>query len=234
MVSSLQGKGDLNVILDDGAMLAFERKEVHDFLASIGDGRAKKQVEAMATDSKIKVYSIIVEGSLQINYQTDMVVANGEITRWSGARVRMSLFDIEASACPVMFTPQGTYAELAKEIVEHVERRGFEQFQQSHFRVTNFPEAKLGQDVFMAFSGIGQVRSDSMWEFLSNNKVFKDPDEGKHRPTLAEALCWGSSMKLIPKASRPRGWGNGAIDSLREDLGLKDNEYLEIRREDEG
>jgi len=220
MVSSLQGKGDLNVILDNGAVLAFERKEVHDFLASIADGRAKKQVEAMASDSKIKVYSIIIEGSLQINYDTDMVIASGEITKWNGARVRTHLFDIQASACPVMFTPQGTYADLAKEIVDHIERRGFEQFQQRNLRTTSFPDGDLRQGILMSFPDVGFVRSESLLNF------YKDKDGNK--PCLAEALAFASTMKFIGAA--PKGWGKARIDSFREVLGLKDNEYLEIKK----
>lgn len=218
--------GDLNIILDDGSLLAIERKEVHDFLASIADGRVFKQVEDMANNAKY--YAIIIEGSLQINYDVDMAIADGEITGWKGSSVRGALYSIMWSGCPVVFTPNGCYAETAEELAQFVSKDD-ERFQRNHRRVVTFPPVEdEGRDIFMAFTNIGHVRSESMWKFLEERK----DGEVVKQPALAEALSWGTMLKKIHKGSRPRGWGDAAIDSLRKDLGLRDGQYLDIIEEE--
>jgi len=218
MISKLPS-GDVNIIMKDGSVFAVERKEVHDFLGSIADGRVFKQVENMASNAKY--YAIIIEGSLNINYDTDMVIASGEITKWKGSSVRAALFAIMWSGCPVSFAPQGCYAETVLEMVNMVSKDD-EHLQRSHRRTITFPQVGLEQDILMAFPNVGFVRSESLLSFCTERLG--------NKPSLAEALAFGSALKFINNKSRPKGWGASRIDDFREILGLKENEYLEIRK----
>lgn len=221
MVSKL-ASGDINVILDDGSILAVERKEIHDFLGSIADGRVFKQVENMA--SSAKYYAIVIEGSLQINYDSDMVVADGEITNWKGASVRAALFSIMWSGCPVSFAPKGCYAETVEEMVKIVSKND-EHFQKQHRRIITFPPIEIEQDILMAFPNIGFTRAESLLGYVGA------ANKGK-QIGLAEALCWASMLNRIEKDGRPKGWGNAIIEDFRKTLGLEDGEYLDIRKEE--
>jgi ERCC4-type nuclease len=219
MVSKL-ASGDINVILDNGSILAIERKEIHDFLGSIGDGRIFKQVEMMASSAKYSV--VVIEGSLQINYDTDMVIANGELTNWKGSSVRAALFAIQFSGCPIMFCPKGTYAQQIEELVKIVSKDD-EHLQRIHRRIVTFPPISTAQDILMAFPGIGFKRAESMIKFCGENG-----SDGK----LADMLCWATALQLIPYESRPVGWGNAVVRNFKETMGLQENEYLDKKKEE--
>lgn len=219
IISNLKA-GDVNVVLDDGTILAIERKEIFDFLSSIADGRVFKQVEQMANFAKY--YAIIIEGMLQINYETDMVIANKEITKWKGSSVRAALFSIMWSGCPVSFCPKGLYAETVEEMVELVSKED-EHLQKKHHRIVTFPPISTEQDILMAFPNVGFVRAESLLEYAKKGLGGK--------PSLAEAMAWASCLKFISKESWPKGWGVSMINEFRETLGLGENEYLEIRKE---
>ena len=218
MVSKL-ASGDINIILDDGSILAVERKEIHDFLGSISDGRIFKQVETMADNAKY--YAVIIEGSLQINYDTDMVIANGELTNWKGSSVRAALFSIMWSGCPVSFSPKGCYAQTVEEMAKLVSKND-EHLQRIHRRIVTFPPIEIAQDILMAFPNVGFKRAESMIKFCGENG-----NDGK----LADMLCWAAAMPEIPYESRPAGWGNAMVKSFRETFGLEDDEYLDKRKE---
>src|SRR5215213_7083667 len=78
--------GDINIPLDDGSLLAIERKTPNDFLQSIPNRHIFNQVEVMANHSKYS--AIIVTGLLTYTFKSDMVKADGELTEWNGKSVR--------------------------------------------------------------------------------------------------------------------------------------------------
>lgn len=208
--------GDLNVILDDGTKLAIERKEVHDFLASIGDGRLFSQVENMANNSKY--YFIIIEGEL--GFKEDIVTADGEETNWKGKAVRAALWAVGLSACPVFFVPKGSYAYVVEEIIDFVSKED-ERVQLTHKRIVTFPPVSLEVDILAAFPGIGIKRAESLMEFA---------EQGKHGG-LINALAWGAAMPKIPKGNRPKYWGDAVADNFRKTLGLNEGEYIDVKKE---
>lgn len=211
--------GDLNIILENGDKLAIERKEIHDFLASIGDGRLFDQVERMANEAKYS--AVIITGTLGYT-QEDMVIANGEVTNWNGVSVRGALFSVMYSACPVFMINKEHYGELCKEIAEFVSKED-QHFQKSHKRIVTFPPVEPEIDILCAFPDVGLKRANALIDFISGR-------EGNG--TLAEALSWISAFPLIKYESRPQGWGNKIVDKFRKVLGLKENQYLVIQEEE--
>lgn len=216
-VSSLSC-GDLNAILDDGSKLAIERKEIHDFLNSIGDGRVFSQVENMATGAKY--YAIIIEGYIGFT-SDDMVLVNGEETNWKGVSVRGALFSIQWSGCPVTFAPKGYYAFAVNEMINLVSKDD-QHLQKIHRRIITFPPIDIEIDILTAFPDIGLKRAMALFDYIGGKT---------ENPTLAEAICWGAAFPLIKGESRPTGWGNKIVDKFRKTLGLRENQYLEIKEE---
>lgn len=217
LISKLSS-GDLNIILEDGSILAIERKEIHDFLASIGDGRLFAQVENMATHAKYSV--IVITGTLGYT-KDDMAIANGEITNWHGASVRGAMYAVMFSACPVFLVNKENYASLCLELSEFVTKED-QRLQRNHKRIVTFPPVEDEVDILCAFPDVGLKRANSLMDFIG----------GKNgNGTLAEAMSWVSALPLIPAESRPQYWGMKSIDKFRKTLGLKENQYLEIREE---
>jgi len=208
--------GDVNVILDNGELLAIERKQVFDFLSSIGDGRLFDQAERM---SKAKYSAIIVQGTLGYT-SDDMAVANKEKTNWSGSSVRGALYAVQFSGCPVIFAQEDWYPKIIQDLINFVTKPD-KHWQTKHRRIITFPPLDERVDLLASFPNIGVKRASSMVEFCG--KV-----EG-NLGTLAEALCWASAMPLIDNASRPAGWGNKIAQNFRDYLGLKPGQYLEIK-----
>jgi ERCC4-type nuclease len=217
MVTNLD-YGDVNVVLDNGDLLAIERKEIHDFLGSIGDGRLFDQAERM---SKAKYSAIIVQGTLTYS-SDDMAIANKERTNWSGVSVRGALYAVQFSGCPVLFCPEDWYPRIVQSLIEFVSKSD-QHWQNKHRRIITFPPLDERISLLATFPNIGIKRATSMVEFCGKT-------EG-NLGTLAESLCWASAMPLIENGSRPAGWGNKIAQNFREYLGLKPGQYLEIKED---
>lgn len=212
--------GDVNIILDDGNILAIERKRADDFLGSIADGRVFRQVEQMAHGSKWSC--IIIEGSFSFN-KDDMTVIEGRETNWRGASVRGAMMAIQWSGCPIIQSTQETYPYVIADIISFCSKPDIHQQSLGRHRIVTFPPIDLREEIIAAFPGIGVKRARALFEFAGS--------QHNGISTLAEALCWVTSFPLINDKSRPDGWGNIIVKNFRIALGLKDNEFLDIKEQ---
>lgn len=216
--------GDVNVVLDTGDILAIERKAATDFLGSIGDGRLFRQVESMANNAKF--YCVIVVGGFYFS-KSDMTVAvnpdgTEEETNWKGVSVRGALHALQWSACPVLFTasiPQYPFTIMeavgfVSKPTDHVQRL-------RHTRIVTFPPVDTSVEILASFPGIGIKRAQALMDYA----------DGSEFKSLAGALAWGSVLPLIKKGGRPDGWGEAAVANFRTILGLKANQYLQIKED---
>lgn len=209
--------GDLNVIFDNGSILAIERKNASDFLGSIADGRLFRQVENMAQNSKF--YCVIVVGRLEFD-ENDMVCCNGEVTNWRGASVRGAMYALQWSGCPIIYATSqvgfpfavGEAINFCSQPEQHLQRIG-------HHRVVTFPPVELSLEILSSFPGIGLKRAQALMDFVNTTKY----------GSLGGALAWASAFPLMKVGQRPEGWGNKSVESFRALLGLKPTQYLEIR-----
>ena len=98
-------------------------------------------------------------------------------------------------------------------------------------------EVKDGRRVIAAFKGIGPKKANSLYgTILEWNLVNKPLDAGftveEQIPTLNQMLVWGSMTERrwktyeLPKVP---GWGDGMRKKLHDQLGLEDNQDLDIR-----
>lgn len=226
--------GDINVILDDGKLLAIERKRPGDFLGSIANGRLFRQVENMAKNAMWSC--ILVEGLFHFD-DTDMAcipvydkseekVLNYERTNWKGASVRGAMFAIQFSGCPIITTnPIGVprivhdIATFCSKPAEHAQSMG-------RRRIVSFPPISYPEEVISSLPLVGLKRARTLLEFA------KVKNGNKERVvSLAEALSWASMLNLIDKAHRPEGWGNKTIENVRVALGLELGEYLIVQED---
>jgi hypothetical protein len=215
--------GDINVILDDGTILAIERKQIFDFLGSIGDGRLFDQAERMA---KAKYSAIIVQGTLGYTAD-DMAVANKEKTNWHGASVRGAMYAVQYSGCPVIFCQEDWYPKIVEGLIEFVSKPD-QHWQRKYRRIITFPPLDDRVEILASMPvniteraryTVGVKRATSLVEFANK----------KGSISLAETLSWGTCLNLINKEDRPEGWGTKVIEQFRQYLGLKENQYLEVK-----
>src|SRR5271157_2960067 len=156
--------GDVNIILEDGSILSIERKNVDDFLGSIGDGRVFRQVERMSNGSKF--YCIILVGNIHFD-KDDMTVTNGRTTQWRGKSVRGAMMAIQWSGCPILQSANDEMypftimeaVEFCRKPIEHTQGLG-------HHRIVTFPPVELSLEILSAFPGIGFKRAQALMEFV--------------------------------------------------------------------
>jgi ERCC4-type nuclease len=217
LVSSLSF-GDYNAILEDGTIVAIERKNVGDFLNSIADGRVFRQVEQM---SAATFYCIIMVGQLRFNKE-DMTIADNRLTGWKGKAVRAAIMAIQFSGCPVVGCEDDyDFPEVVSEVIqfsaqplEHHQKIG-------HRRIVTFPPLELPIEILAAFPGVGVKRAQALMDYVSKTNY----------NSLGGALAWASAFPLIKEGGRPEGWGNKTVANFRGLLGLRDGQYLEIKEE---
>jgi len=212
--------GDLNVVLDNGEVLAIERKEAGDFLSSIGDGRVFRQVEAMSNNSKW--CAIVIQGIISFD-EDDMTIVDGRETKWKGASVRGAMLAIQWSGCPIIYTasfPYG-YAEIVADIIKFCSKPEVHHQSLGRKRIVTFPPISLSEEIVAAFPGIGLKRSRALINYA------KDMDRSTD-VSLAKSLCWATYLPKFAYKSRPEGWGDKVVANFRLSLGLGQNEYLTI------
>lgn len=221
--------GDINVILDDGKLLAIERKRAGDFLGSIKGGHIQRQVQRMAENADWSV--VIVEGQISFD-KDDMAVIphfdkkdvmDGlETTGWNGNAVRAMIYAIMFNGTPVVMIqhPQQLpdiiqgFIQFCSKPVEHMQGLG-------RRRIVSFPPITLSQEIVSAFPGVGFKLTKKLEEFAQGQS-------DNNTPTLADMLCWGSYLGKIAPKSRPEGWGNMKVTNFRAALGLPEGHYLTI------
>lgn len=206
--------GDINVILQDGRVLAFERKEPNDFLGSVGDGRVFAQVERMAEAASMS--AIIITGVISYDKE-DVVLCDSIPTNWKGSAVRAAITAIMWSGCPVLRCVPKTLPQVIMETVA-LAMKPLEHFQRRE-RVVTFPPMDERVEIMSALPGVGPKRAKSILQFVGHDG---------HLGRLAEALEWATMLGAINEESRPEGWGPTTISAVRSALGLTEAEILSV------
>lgn len=211
--------GDYNIILDNGDILAVERKNVGDFLGSVGDGRVFRQVEAMCA---ARFSCIVMVGSMYYD-GNDMVVADRRLTGWNGKAIRAALTAIQFSGCPIVWCDSdGYFPDAVQEMVEFCSRPAEHLQRLSRKRIVTFPPVEVDIEILASFPGVGIKRAQALMDFVANTDY----------SSLAGALAWASAFPLIKEGGRPEGWGNKTVLNFRGLLGLGNGQYLEIKEEE--
>jgi ERCC4-type nuclease len=225
--------GDVNIPLEDGKILAIERKTPTDFLQSIASRHIFDQVEVMANHAKYS--AVIITGTLAYTDKTDIVVADGVRTDsdnskgWSGRSVRAALNVIQYSGCPVVFCPPNQYCNMIEEIYSTVSKPDTRQGITKR-RIITFPPVDERVVFLCGFPGISVTLADRLLKFAG--MMDKNADEEGYG-TVAGAIHWATIMGGIDKKERPEGWGASKILTVRKYLGLSSTEYLGLNSEEE-
>lgn len=217
--------GDVNIPLDDGSILAIERKTPQDFLNSIPNRHIFNQVEIMAQNAKYS--AVIVTGYFTYGEKNDMVYIDGEKTEWKGASVRSVMSLIQYSGCALIFCPPARYPDQIAELYNTVNKPDERQGITKH-RIITFPPVDDRIEFLGQLPGIRLVLANSMLNFAGMMDGIQPDENGNTYGTLASALHWMTILSGISKSERPKGWGAQTILTQRKFLGLKSDEYLAI------
>jgi len=220
--------GDINIPLDNGEILAIERKTATDFLNSIKDRHIINQVEVMHQNAKY--CAIIITGKLAYSPVDDHVIADKRDTEWKGKSVRALLDLIQLSGCIIRYCPVSEYASMVKEIYDVVskpaEHRGI-----IKNRIVTFPPIDDRVQFLAQLPGVGLESAESLLNFAGMMESVKPDEDNNTFSTVAQALHWLSILVQIDQDSRPKNWGPKRILTNRKFLGLNSNEYLKIEKE---
>ena len=219
--------GDINIPLDDGNVLAIERKTPTDFLNSISNGHIFHQIETMHAHAKF--VSVIITGKLSYSPEDDTVIADRRNTEWKGVSVRAALREIQVSNCFVEFCPMGEYPAMVEEVyktclsISSGKRGG-----NIKNRIVTFPPIDERIQFLAQLPSVGLESAESIlkWSAMMEN----NSDEDGYG-TIAHSLHWISIMSQIDKESRPKGWTGKRILTVRKFLGLASNQYININEE---
>ncbi len=221
--------GDVNVPLDDGTILAIERKTPTDFLSSI-TGHLQDQVEAMSRHAKY--YSVIVTGSIQYG-MNNTVLADHEITGWKANDVRGLVRAIQFAGCSIEYCPEDSYPMVIEEIYKTVNKPDEHQRLRRN-RIITFPPLDERIQILAQFPGgakmkLGIKSATSLLKFAGT--MDKNADEDGYG-TLASAVHWATILVQIDQGSRPSGWSANKILTFRKMWGLASNEYIGVIAEE--
>ena len=230
--------GDINIPLDDGNVLAIERKTPTDFLNSISNGHIFHQIETMHAHAKF--VSLIITGKLSYSPEDDTVIADRRTTEWSGVSVRAALREIQVSNCFVEFCPVGEYPAMIEEVYKTClsiisGKRGGN----IKNRIVTFPPIDRRVEFIAQLPGVGLESATSlvgfagMMEGMPEEEIVNlDGTVTTWTPgTIAQSLHWMSIMSQIDKESRPKGWTGKRILTVRKFTGLASNQYININEE---
>jgi ERCC4-type nuclease len=221
--------GDINIPLNDGNILAIERKTPDNFLGSIANRHIFNQVEVMAEHAKYSV--IIVTGSFTYGKVDDIAYIikgeNKEKTNWPGASVRGAISVIQYSGCPIIFCPEERYCSMIAEQYNTVNKSDVHQSVVKR-RIITFPPIDERIEFLAQMPGIGIKLADSLLTFAG--KMDNNADEMGYG-SIASALHWLSILVQIDKKERPAGWGPNKILTARKFFGLDSNQYIALPKE---
>ena len=226
--------GDINIILDNGKLLAVERKRPNDFLGSIASGRIFRQVENMAQNAAWSC--IVVEGQfvfdkndmamIPVYNKDDTKLVRYEETNWKGASVRGAMYAIQWSGCPIVTADPVTVPRVVHDMATFCTKPAEHAQSLGRKRIVTFPPITLPEEIVSALPNVGLKRARSLLEFAQRQN-----DNKERVVSLAEALSWASMLRLIDKKSRPEGWGDMTITNVRTALGLLMGEYLVVQED---
>lgn len=218
--------GDINIPLDDGSVLAIERKTPEDFLQSIATRHIFDQIEVMAQNAKYS--AVIITGYFQYTDKTDLVSLDGKVREgWRGSSVRSAMNVIQYSGCALIFCPENKYPEMVAEVYNTVNKPEQRQGVIKN-RIITFPPVDSRIEFLCQLPGIGITLADSILTFAG--MMDNNADEDGYG-TLASALHWITILMLIDKDSRPKGWGQKTTMTIRKFFGLESDEYITMLKD---
>jgi ERCC4-type nuclease len=220
--------GDINIPLDDGSLLAIERKTPEDFLGSIKDRHIFNQVEVMAANAKYS--AIVVTGKFFYGKDDIVYIEKGDKkaqTNWTGNSVRAVIYAIQFSGCPVIFCPASEYSNTIAAIYNLVNQSDRHQGVVKN-RVITFPPVDARVENLAQLPGISLTLAERL---LQKAGEFDDNKDEEGYGTIPGALQYLTIMMAIDKASRPAGFGQAKVFSLRKFFQLNEDEYIGKIRE---
>lgn len=220
--------GDINIPLEDGTILAIERKTTDDFLGSIPDRHIFNQVEVM--HSIAKFVAVVITGKITYSAIEDKVISNGRKTKWDGVSVRAALRKIQMSNCIVEHCPVDEYPTVVHEIYQTCTRIG-EPAKSIKNRIVTFPPIDERVQFLAQLPSVGIESAESLLNFAGMMEGELPDNDSNTFGTIAQALSWMSILSQIDKDSRPKNWKGEKILTNRKFLGLASNEYIKIEQE---
>jgi len=213
--------GDINIPLDDGNILAIERKTVSDFLQSIPNRHIMNQIEVMHNNAKF--VALIITGKMRYS-PTDMVIDDRRETEWQGRDVRSLLRKIQLSPAVVEYCPESEYANMVMEIYKTV--TNIDNLPKTYKnRIVTFPPVDERIQFLAQLPSVSLERATSLLTFAG---MMESTDDTEGYGTIAQALHHMSIMSHYGKDIRPAQWGAKTILTNRKFLGLASNQYLGI------
>ena len=214
--------GDINIPLDDGNVLAIERKTVSDLLGSIPNRHVMNQIEVM--HSHAKFVALIITGKLRYSV-TDMVMDDKRTTEWNGRDVRSLLRKIQLSPAIVEFCPEHEYANMVMEIYKTV--TNIDNLPKTYKnRIVTFPPVDERVQFLAQLPSVSLVRAMSLLNFAGMMEGVKPDEDGNTFGTVAQALHYMSILSHFDKDTRPEGWGSQTILTNRKFIGLASDTYF--------
>jgi ERCC4-type nuclease len=198
--------GDI-MLFGGGKTMLIERKGAPDLLNSMADGRLVEQCSRLVESCHFPM--LLVHGSLLCN-KSGKVVADGKESVWSWWALEMQLVSLQAAGVMwlhlqnVLNVPEAVkYLSdwLAKETHLHVYRK----------EKLPFVLPKKGMEVLASLPGIRLKKAADCLDYY-----------GSAGRAIAELTCDGKSCFL------PKGVAMGTVSKIREELGLGENERLEL------
>lgn len=213
--------GDINIPLDDGNVLAIERKTVNDLLQSIPNRHIMNQIEVMHTNAKF--VSLVITGKLKYHPVTDMVWSDDRETKWNGNDVRSLLRKIQLTPAIVEYCPEERYAETVLEIYKTI--TGIDNLPKTYKnRIVTFPPTDERIQFLAQLPSVSLDRATSLLQFAG----MMDGGDSEGYGTVAGALHHLSIMSHYGKEVRAEHWGAKTILTNRKFLGLESNQYIGI------
>lgn len=216
--------GDINIPLDDGNILAIERKTVSDFLGSIPNRHIMNQIEVMHNNAKY--VCLLITGKLSYS-PTDMVVADRRETEWHGKDIRSLLRKIQLTPAIVEYCPEHEYANMVMEIYQTITKN--DNLPKTYKnRIVTFPPVDERVQFLAQLPSVSLDRATSLLQFAG---MMNSNADNEGYGTVASALSEMTILSHYDKDSRPEHWGPKTILTNRKFLGLASNQYLGIMEE---
>lgn len=220
--------GDINIPLDDGNLLAIERKTPNDFLQSIPNRHIFNQVEVMAKNAKYS--AVVITGKYLFGRDGYVYINEGgkdNKTDWKGVSVRAVMTAIQYSGCPVIQCPPDEFCTVISEVYNLVNKPSEHQAIVKN-RIITFPPVDERVQFLAQLPGIGLKSADSLLKFAGMMDGNADADG---YGTIASAFTWISILSQIDKDSRPSEWNAKKILTVRKFWGLASHEYINVNSE---
>lgn len=225
--------GDVNIPLDDGEMLAIERKTPNDFLRSVRDGEIFHQIETMSAIAKY--YAIVVTGFIQLEKGTIEIDGKGmdwegKPILWTSASIDNLFTVIQWSGCALKFcSPEFYPVEIER--LYNVANKPSERSQLRQRRIVTFPPLDDRVQILAQVPGIGIKRARGLLIFAEHGYVEEKEWDDFEYSTLAKAVEFGMTLSMVEKDLRPPDWGPKTILGFRKFWGVNGDEYLKVEKE---